>query len=152
MTKDIRHSFRFSADAQGVARALIEPEQIGQWWTTEVVAVGDLLVLGWSGHGFEVSIRPSVSSDARRVVWKCVRSNMQHTDAWVGSEIIFELTPEGGATRVEFAHTGYKDSPCYEVCVEGWAFFVGVSLKKFLETGQGLPYPVVEDTSKLSKA
>ena len=152
MTKDIRHSFRFDADAKNVIRALSEPEQICQWWTTEVKTEGDLLVLGWSGHGFEVAMRPSMTDDARRVVWKCVRSNMQHTDAWVGSDITFELTPEGDATRVEFAHTGYKDSPCYKVCVEGWAYFVGVSLKQFLETGQGLPYPVVEDTSKLSNA
>ncbi len=152
MTKDIRHSFRFEANATRVVRALTDPERIRQWWTAEVKTEGDLLVMGWSGYGYEVAIRPSVSDDACRVVWRCVRSNMQDTDAWVGSDITFDLTPDGGETGVEFAHTGYKESPCYEVCIEGWAFFVGVSLKKFIETGQGLPYPVVQDPSKFSNA
>jgi hypothetical protein len=80
------------------------------------------------------------------VTWHCLRSNMQGTNAWEGTNISFKLSPVPGGTRIEFAQTGYRDSPCFETCVGGWAFFVGTSLKQYLETGKGIPYPEMQDT------
>lgn len=149
MTKDILHAFQIDTKPERVAEALLDPAQIADWWTREVETQDDQIVLGWSGHGFEVAIRPEFHAQAQCIVWHCTRSNMLQTDAWVGSTVVFQLSPLDGGTHIDFAHTGYKDSPCYDECVVGWAYFVGTSLKQYLETGVGTPYPVVVDPSKL---
>jgi len=73
---------------------------------------------------------------------------MQNTNAWEGTPITFTLTSQGTGTRVDFSQTGYRESPCYEVCNQGWVFFVGTSLKQYIETGKGTRYPEMLDTSK----
>ena len=78
--------------------------------------------------------------DGNQVSWNCVKSNMQNTDAWEGSTILFSLKKENGGTKLLFTHSDYKASPCYEVCSEGWNFVLGTSLKAYLESGKGMPY------------
>lgn len=69
---------------------------------------------------------------------------MQNTNAWTGTTITFVLTPQAGGTHLDFAQNGYQASSCY-VCVQGWAFFVGTSLKQYIETGIGIPYPDIPE-------
>ncbi len=40
-----------------------------------------------------------------------------------------------------------KKDGCYNVCNEGWKYFLGTSLKSYLETGKGMPYPEPQDTN-----
>jgi hypothetical protein len=85
----------------------------------------------------------------RTVTWTWTKSNMQHTNAWEGTTITFTLTPAQHHTQRDVAHTGYRESPCYEVCRQGWEYFIGTSLKQYLETGKGMPYPEVQDSRKV---
>ena len=48
---------------------------------------------------------------------------------------------EGGRTRLHFAHEGLAGLGCAEMCVKGWAHYIGVSLRSLVETGQGVPGP-----------
>lgn len=144
--RDIRHSFRISASPADVAAALSQAHHLRRWWTREAEMAGDEAILRWSGHGFEVRLRIEHDRARNRVLWHCSRSNMQGTAAWEGTTIRFELDPDPAGTRIGFTHSGYADSPCRDTCEQGWAFFVGTSLKRYLETGTGIPYPDVEDS------
>jgi hypothetical protein len=133
-----------------VLAALVTEEHIRNWWTKEARVVDGKGTFGWSGHGWGVDLDMDHDIAARRVVWKCTRSNMQNTDAWEGTTITFDLVPDDRGTRIDFAQTGYRSSPCFEVCDRGWAYFVGTSLKQYVETGKGIPYPEMQDTSAAS--
>ncbi|HRN61678.1 MAG TPA: SRPBCC domain-containing protein [Luteimonas sp.] len=145
-TRDIRHTVHVGAPPSDVAQALLRQEHLRRWWTREADVVDGNAVLRWSGHGFEVHLRMEQDAARNRVLWHCARSNMQGTSAWEGSIIRFDLHPEAAGTRIEFTHAGYADSPCRDTCDQGWAFFLRSSLKRYLETGVGIPYPDIIDT------
>lgn len=147
MDNDIHHEFVIAADVDAVVDALLQEQAIRRWWTTEADVRGSTGIMRWSGYGWEVELAMTFDPSVPAVVWRCRRSNMQNTSAWEGTTIRFALTRQGSGTRVEFSQTGYRESPCRDVCDQGWAFFVGTSLKRYLETGRGIPYPEMLDTS-----
>jgi uncharacterized protein YndB with AHSA1/START domain len=148
MGKAIRHSFFIGAPPDVIADALMQEQHIQRWWTKEARVENGKGTLGWSSHGWEVELQMARDNAERTVVWQCIRSNMQDTHAWEGTTITFSLAPQATGTKVDLAQEGYRESPCYEVCSQGWEFFVGTSLKQYLETGKGVPYPEMLDTSK----
>lgn len=152
MPKEIRQSFFIDAPPGEVGDALMREEHLQRWWTSEARVNGNAAVLGWSGHGWVVELQMTRSPGGHIVAWACTRSNMQNTDAWEGTTITFSLVPQARGTRVDFSQTGYRESPCYDACSRGWEFFLGTSLKRYLETGTGMPYPEMPDTSELTPA
>jgi len=144
--RDMHRRFRINAPPEVVAVALLHEEHLRRWWTREAEVIGNEAVLRWSGHGFEVHLRIEHDTARNHVLWHCSRSNMQGTHAWEGTTIRFELHPERAGTRIAFTHSGYAESPCRDTCEQGWAFFIGTSLKRYLESGTGIPYPEIEDT------
>ncbi|MDD4975301.1 MAG: SRPBCC domain-containing protein [Bacteriovorax sp.] len=140
MNKEITHSFHFSCEPNAVLSALIKVEHIQNWWTKDASFIEGKGVFRWREYGWVVDLLLDKSNDDRVVTWKCLRSNMQNTDAWEGSTISFELTKEETGTELKLRHFNYKNSPCYDICFDGWAFVVGNSMKHYLETGKGLPY------------
>jgi len=143
------HSFFINGPADDIMAALMREEHIRKWWTKEARVMDDKGVFGWSGFGWSVELDMEQDMAARQVVWKCTKSNMQNTNGWEGTTITFFLLPDNNGTRVDFAQTGYRISPCFEVCSQGWVFFVGTSLKQYIETGNGIPYPEMQDTSAM---
>ena len=127
--------------------ALMQEEDIQKWWTQEARVKDGKGTFGWSSYGWTVELDMKQNDLTSEVVWKCTSSNMQNTSAWEGTTITFSLAPDQDGTQLELAQTGYRESPCFEVCNQGWAFFVGTSLKQYLETGKGIPYPEMLDTS-----
>lgn len=146
MTHEIRHSIFIGATPETVVAALMDQAHIRNWWTRQAHVNDGHGRFGWSGHGWQVELEMAQHATAPQVVWTCRRSNMQNTHAWEGTTMQFALVAEGDGTRVEFAHTGYRSSPCFQACEQGWAYFLGTSLKQYLETGQGMPYPDMQDT------
>lgn len=141
MSPDIRQQFHIAAAPEVVASALTQPTHLARWWTREVEGRDGHLRLDWSGHGWVVELDVLHEPERRRVVWHCTRSNLLDSEAWKGSSMCFSLQPTASGTRIEFSHEDYPDSPCQPMCERGWAFFLGTSLKRYLETGQGMPYP-----------
>jgi uncharacterized protein YndB with AHSA1/START domain len=74
-------------------------------------------------------------SDAGGVAMTCTAE--ENNPAWRGTHLA--ITVEGG--RVRLVHSGYpaKDE-YYAQCVQGWAYFLP-SLKRYVETGRGTPFP-----------
>jgi hypothetical protein len=62
-------------------------------------------------------------------------------NAWMGTEVSFQLTPGDKQTYVLFSHAYWKESSEFMGhCSTKWAVFM-LSLKAALETGEGRPYP-----------
>ncbi|KRG37696.1 ATPase [Stenotrophomonas panacihumi] len=141
MTHALRQQIHIAAAPEVVATALTQPVHMAQWWTREAEGEGRHVRLDWSAHGWRVELDVLHDVDRRRVVWHCTQSNMLDSPAWVGSSMCFELHPTASGTRVDFSHLDYPDAPCKDTCEGGWAFFLGRSLKQYLETGEGMPYP-----------
>jgi uncharacterized protein YndB with AHSA1/START domain len=144
----IQHTFHFSSTPAAIIRALIREDQIQKWWTKDASIISRNGLFQWEGHGWTVELGIKSPND-HSVIWSCTRSNMQNTNAWEGSTMMFELIKDESGTKVEFTHSNYQDSPCFKVCSDGWNYFLGTSLKSFLETGKGFPYPETQNTSAL---
>ncbi|CAD0298902.1 SRPBCC family protein [Xanthomonas hortorum] len=139
MNREIRHSIVIAAAPEVVSAALSEPMQLARWWTREVSLVNDRVRLDWSRQGWRVELSIDDGADHRLVCWRCHDSNMLDSDAWKGTVMRFELHSTSQGTQVEFVQSGYRESPCKEACARGWRFFLGSSLKRYVETGEGMP-------------
>ena len=67
---------------------------------------------------------------------------MMNTTEWDNSTITFVITPNAkGGTDLVFCHADWKnESEFFKKCTNGWAFYLGESLKGYLENGEGKPF------------
>jgi len=60
----------------------------------------------------------------------------------VGTRFTFDIEPTDGGSVLRFKNGGRAEaSDFYAHCNCKWGFFLGVSLKNYLETGKGSPAP-----------
>ena len=136
-----------SASPAAVYRALTTQQGLCGWWTEtcEVSnAIGGRATFRFN-QNYKVMQIESLAPD-REVRWHCVEAHidmpgLQRKDEWVGTRIIFKLSPQDdGRTRLDFEHVGLTPAiQCFDVCRDGWNLFLG-SLQSLVETGQGKPY------------
>jgi len=142
--REIRHTFQIKAAPEELLKAITRGEEIAQWWTTSANLLPEEGAVGlfqWSNYHWTVEILLKKLRKDELVIWKCTSSNMQDTDAWEGSEMEFRISKLGHrSVKLDFLHANYKESPCFDVCNDGWRFVLGNSLKSYLETGKGFPY------------
>ena len=119
---------------------------VGGWWSESVV--GDTATAGaeWDYRYQDLHtcrIRVTEAVPGERVVWEVLENHFSFTEdprEWVGTRIVFDLAPTDSGTRLRFTHEGLVEShECYGVCVQGWDFYVGESLRGLLESGTGRP-------------
>jgi uncharacterized protein YndB with AHSA1/START domain len=90
----------------------------------------------------------------KKIVWLTTDSRLNFvasSDEWTGTTISFDIIDgEGGGasvgdqgkTTVRFTHAGLTPVlECYGGCSGAWAFYIGESLRKLIETGEGTPDP-----------
>lgn len=81
----------------------------------------------------------------KKVVWLVQDNHFSFTQdksEWVGTQISFEISAEGGMTRLRFTHLGLvPEYECYNVCEEAWSNYIGNSLYGLITTGKGAPNP-----------
>jgi ketosteroid isomerase-like protein len=132
---------RYRAKPEQVFDALSHPER---WWSTSVDADGDRLRMNWRDGGF-VTFRAS-ADPPHRLIWQCVEQvdhYLPRSDEWVGTAVIFELAEVGDGARLHFEHRGLTPAlDCYDVCENGWDFYLRRSIGQLLETGRGIPSEV----------
>ena len=79
----------------------------------------------------------------QRVTWRVTDNHLsfvEDQDEWVDTQIVFEIEPTVGATRVTFTHDGLlPDFECYDACQQGWSMYATGSLKQLLRSGTGDP-------------
>lgn len=147
---EMKMSVRIGADIHRVYQALTDQVQIRRWWT-EVCSIQPV-----EGSTGRVDFKPdrawvefgvAVLDPDRLVEWQVTNSWMVETEDWNGTVIRFRLSAgSAGGSILEFVHSGWREeSRCFVACTAGWQFYLGDSLKRYLETGQGEPYPEVLD-------
>lgn len=138
------------ADSAMVFAALTTQTGLRGWWTQECDAqthVGGTIHFRFGPNTKTMHIEKlDYPGEQQRgeVRWTCIESqifiNSGCCNEWIGTELVFRLTPQGKYTRVDFEHIGLvPELECYSVCNEGWRHFLG-SLQQFAKTGRGSPY------------
>jgi len=136
---EIKHRVGINGSAADVYDLLTTDEGLARWWTTDTHGAGPVgsvihFRFGDDGPQFEVvELIPG-----QRVRWKH-HGNLP--EAWMGSEIRFELEPGKDQTFVNFCHYDWvKSDEFLAHCSTKWGIFM-MSLKSCIETGRGQPFP-----------
>lgn len=116
------------------------------WWSEEIV--GDTAILG-DEFVFEVAnthyskFRLTEVVPNERVVWHTLEARIEFVDdkdEWTGTDIVFDISQEGGKTRLDFTHVGLAPAvECYDLCSDAWASYIRGSLRNLITTGKGAP-------------
>ncbi|GGY61878.1 activator of HSP90 ATPase [Cellvibrio zantedeschiae] len=142
-----QQSFICKTTPAKVYDALTSLQGLQGWWTQECTGsttAGGTLHFRF-GNSYK-DMRIESLEPNREVRWLCTLAHIEHErltrkDEWVGTQIVFRLTPDGSAhTRVDFDHIGLVPGfECYDLCKNGWNYFLK-SLQSYTETGEGTPF------------
>ncbi len=136
--QDIVLLIKIHAPAERVYRAITTADDIRQWWTRDAAIepkIGGAGEFGFHGRHFVAKITVEALDPPARVRWKVTNA------AWPGRDISFTLTTDGQDTTLLFVHRGFPQAD--EVLGSAtmrWGFYL-LSLKRYLQTGQGTPNP-----------
>ena len=136
---EINHKIGIKAEPSVIYQALTTDTELAKWWTKDTKGASGLdsvIQFRFSGRGPDFKV--SQLEPDRLVVWKCVGGM---PEAWFGTEISFQLIKEEKQTIVRFRHLDWKENSDFLAhCSTKWAIFL-MSLKEYVETGKGRPYP-----------
>lgn len=137
---EILHKIRIDAPQNSVFDALTTLSGLSGWWTETVKghsALDEVLSFYFDNGHTEMQFRVSQLDPPSRVAWRCIGGDAE----WKGTSIVFMLSDENSQTVVHFAHQEWSQAgPLFMHCNTKWAYFL-ISLKHFVETGQGTPHP-----------
>ncbi len=76
-----------------------------------------------------------------KVTWECIEGQPEFEREWVGTKLHWSIVPNSDKTLLNFRHEGLTPAfECYDVCAPTWDMFITTSLKRFVETGKGMPH------------
>jgi uncharacterized protein YndB with AHSA1/START domain len=127
------------APVSKVRAALTAQEGLRAWWTPDCEVKGEQATFRFAQDGGVMELQFRVDEAAAdRVAWTC--THQKNNPDWQGTQVAFQLSPTHDGTRLDFAHSGWKEkSRVYEMCVGGWDHFLD-SLEAYLESGKGQPF------------
>jgi uncharacterized protein YndB with AHSA1/START domain len=134
---DIQHRIIINGSPKKIYHALTTAEGLSSWWTKGTKAeavVGYVAEFPFGDSVTKMEIL-DLKPDAQ-VKWKCVSG----PNDWLDSIITFNLEAKNDASIVRFVQHDHKAGDFYGHCNTKWAYFL-LSLKSYLETGKGSPYP-----------
>ncbi|MEO6728384.1 MAG: SRPBCC domain-containing protein [Candidatus Dojkabacteria bacterium] len=140
--KNYTTSFEVDQTPSEVFAAVLKPQE---WWSDLIVGstakVGDIFDYEYQDiHKTKIKVIEVVQD--QKVVWEVLENFFNFTkdkSEWVGNKMIFEITKEGDKTKLTFTQQGLvPEYECFEVCNTPWTSYINGSLKKLIETGEGL--------------
>jgi len=116
------------------------------WWSEEIEGSTDKVGQAFDYHFKDVhrcKVKVTDLVPGKRVAWHVVDNYFSFTNdktEWTGTDIIFEISQQGGKTEIRFTHLGLvPEYECYEVCSDGWGTYINRSLRNLIATGKGQP-------------
>jgi uncharacterized protein YndB with AHSA1/START domain len=136
---DILHRVEVKASSADTYAALTTSKGLAGWWTADTRGdfnVGGVINFRFGARGgFDMQVLEL--EPGRRVLWQVVGGPSE----WVGTKVSFALEQDADATSIRFKHEGWKEPVEFmHHCSTKWAMFL-MSVKSFVETGKGAPYP-----------
>lgn len=139
------------APASKVYGAIADADGPSHWWTKfarGTARIGEVAEFPFPQAGFYAAMKIRTLEAERLVEWECVEQ--VHNDDtgwadlsdWEGTTIRFEVEPKGAhASVLHFEHVGLSPVlECFETCDSAWRYYLGESLKAYVETGTGKPF------------
>ncbi|HEY9007425.1 SRPBCC domain-containing protein [Ohtaekwangia sp.] len=136
---EIRHLLGIQdSTGEEVYNALTSCQPMKSWLTPTIQGHPQLNSIFQPAFGAEtVSLKVTKLQSGTWVQWQCTQGEFE----WVNTQIDFLLEPSPNITIVTFIHSNWQDaSPKFAEWSFNWALYLR-SLKKFIETGTGRPYP-----------
>jgi uncharacterized protein YndB with AHSA1/START domain len=136
---DIIHQIGVKSKPENIYQLLTTDEGLSQWWTKDTQGAGDIgsmIEFKFNEIGLQFEVSKLIAN--KKVVWKHKGSV---PEAWMGTEIVFNLIEEDKQTLVRFNHQNWSQSSDFMAhCCTKWAVFL-LSLKDAVEKGEGNPFP-----------
>jgi hypothetical protein len=141
-TQDYHRSITLSVTPK---QAMEKIGRVSEWWAKNYEGMsqklGDEFTVRF-GDTF-VNFKITEVIPEKKVVWHVTDCNLHWINQkkeWNGTEVVFELTPEMGSTRIDFTHFGLVPGvECYKDCETGWDEHFKHSLFQYLTEGKGRP-------------
>ena len=136
---EIVHRVGVRGSAAQVYELLTTDAGLSKWWTTDTRGAGEtgsIIEFRFGGVGPDFEVIELIPE--RLVRW---RHSGEMPPAWMGSEILFELSEDKTQTIINFSHCNWQKSDEFLAhCSTKWGGFL-MSIKSCIETGKGQPYP-----------
>jgi len=136
---NIRLEFDVQASVDAVYTALTQESGVKSWWTTDTdlqASEGSDARFGFGSQG-EFKMKVSKLNKNQHVKWDVI----QAAPDWVDTYVTFDLEANGDGTKIHFAHSNFAtEDGSFASVTFNWAYFM-MSLKAYLETGEGTPVP-----------
>lgn len=117
-----------------------------EWWGRDIEGGVGQVGSDWTYRYKDMhqsTQRTAELEPGRRIVWDVVEARMsflRDQEEWKGSRIVFDIAPKGDKTEIRFTHIGLVPGvECFDICKNAWTGLIGDSLRKFIESGEGLP-------------
>jgi hypothetical protein len=118
---------------------------VAGWWTENIEGssekLDDVFIIRFGQTFTTMKIVDSIPD--KKVVWNVMDCNLHwlaDKKEWKNTRMVFEISAEGDATRIQFTHVGLTPQvACYDDCVKGWDQYIKDSLGKLINEGKGLP-------------
>ena len=133
----IYHQAGIKASLHDVYKAIASTQGVTGWWTNTSgdPEAGGELEFSFDGH--IVKVKVTANNEDKYVEWT-VRGD---AGEWLDTRICFDLEQLENQVMVNFQHTDWKaETPFLAHCSTKWGVFM-LSLKDYLETGTGKPFP-----------
>lgn len=136
----IMHRVVIEATPAEVFNALTTSNGLSAWWTRAETEpqVGGKARFSFGPNGEHLALMQITDLKPNELVaWDCIEG------PWVNTEsFIFKLSEDERGCSLQFANMGWAEMDAfYQHCNCKWGLFLGLSLKSYLETGQGYPSP-----------
>ena len=141
---DICHKVGIQVSKEQIFQAITTQSGLANWWTKDTKA--EKAVLGGKiqfsfvkrlDKEFDVEVEIIELKPNQRVQWRVIQGPQE----WLRTEIRFEINPQEKENILHFTHSKWSNPTDFMAqCNTKWAIFL-LSLKEFLETGKGRPFP-----------
>lgn len=136
----IMHKIEMDASPATVFDALVTQAGLSAWWTdaTAQPEIGSEAKFAFGPQGEHVvKMKVTELVPGGKVVWQCVEGPWEQTGLFE-----FDLEAIERGTALRFTHSDWPEADdFFRHCNSKWGFFLGTSLKDYVETGQGKPHP-----------
>lgn len=140
---DLRIGVHFEATPEEVYHAI---NDVRGWWGEAITGDADRVggVFTFIHKDIHRSVQQVVELlPGKRVVWHVTDAKLTFvpdTAEWIGTAIIFDISPSDTGTELSFTHKGLVPAfQCYKSCSGAWDFLVRESLVALVGTGKGKP-------------
>jgi uncharacterized protein YndB with AHSA1/START domain len=142
---DINQSYVIQNSSENLYAALTKSAQLAAWWTPE--ALSDAREGGYAKFGFgsmaDMTMRIERLVPGKLVELSCIDASYNgQPSEWIGTRLRFELNRIADQkTELRLVHAGFPgETETFKGVTQGWAHFLGNSLKSYLEEGKAYPY------------